>query len=220
MWRLAASGHRPSRQFSKFAAALRIAAAFISGWPKAPDPGRSMATKVRGGGTAGAGRIGNTCALARHRQRRHQPVGLGPCRQRKACCGSGSRQHHPCRSSSPSLPHIRNKARRPLGQDMVARILTLQFTFARNPAAGSPPGPQPLDQLRGRIGIRRQPDLKLRLSSPQSGSASQCRPSAAPVNSRRAISSRCSSCTCGVVNTTTVPLPCPTGGAPASRVAK
>src|SRR4051812_28341891 len=37
MLRLAASGHSPSRQDSKLAAARRIAAASICGWPDEPD---------------------------------------------------------------------------------------------------------------------------------------------------------------------------------------
>src|SRR5438105_1601244 len=37
MPRRAASGHRPATQLSKLAAASRIAAAVISGWPEAPS---------------------------------------------------------------------------------------------------------------------------------------------------------------------------------------
>src|SRR5713101_6034514 len=73
--RRAASGHRPSRQVLKFAAAARIASAVMSGWPELPDcPLQSGAPEPFGSGTepvtageAGA-RNGNSrstiCAVA------------------------------------------------------------------------------------------------------------------------------------------------------------
>src|SRR4029077_12823173 len=52
MPRRAASGHRPSRQFLKFAAAARIACAVMSGWPELPDwPLQSGAPELLGFGT-------------------------------------------------------------------------------------------------------------------------------------------------------------------------
>src|SRR6516165_1442466 len=65
MPRRAASGHRPSRQVLKFAAAARIACAVISGWPELPDcPLQSgelfeLATEPVVAGEAGA-RNGNS----------------------------------------------------------------------------------------------------------------------------------------------------------------
>ena len=58
MFRRAASGHIPATQDSKFAAASRIAAAVIRGWPEAPS------SPLHGGaGVEGAG--GGACTIAR-----------------------------------------------------------------------------------------------------------------------------------------------------------
>src|SRR6187200_3377584 len=47
-WRRAASGHIAATQFGKFAAACRIAAAVIKGWPEPPS------SPLQGGGVDGA----------------------------------------------------------------------------------------------------------------------------------------------------------------------
>src|SRR5689334_22175486 len=62
MLRLAASGHMPSMQDSKLAAASRIAEACISGWPEEPDsPDHSFGGA--GGGAVGALGGGIACVV-------------------------------------------------------------------------------------------------------------------------------------------------------------
>src|SRR5712692_6689534 len=53
--RLAASGNRPSRQFSKLAAAARMAEAVICGWPEAPSSPDHSRTVLGAGATAAFG---------------------------------------------------------------------------------------------------------------------------------------------------------------------
>ena len=152
MLRLAASGHRPSTQDSKFAAAARIALACISGWPDEPDsPLHSF------GGAGAAERRRAEPAPARHGRRRARagrPASAAACR-------SGCAKPRPAAPSSNSAAkrHLQNADRmrstrrhvfmssascrcpiiRPLlGQDMVERALTAQFTGARR--AGSAAG--------------------------------------------------------------------------------
>src|SRR5689334_9528901 len=57
MPRRAASGHMPATQLSKFAAASRMAAAVIRGWPDAPS------SPLQGGAPPGPGAACGACAL-------------------------------------------------------------------------------------------------------------------------------------------------------------